>query len=124
MFEALVAAGVLLRSDCGGKGRCGKCAVQVTSGVDVAREHYWFVPGRLLEHPFMTRDFAGKVSCPLLVAHGGADSIIDVHHGRELARLFHADEYIEVPRVDHNDLLFVGSIATRYLRFLDEAIPP
>jgi pimeloyl-ACP methyl ester carboxylesterase len=59
----------------------------------------------------------------VLVAHGAADSIIDVHHGKELARLFRADEYIEVPRVDHNDLLLVGVIATRYLRFLDEAVP-
>lgn len=29
LMEALVAAGVLLRSDCGGRGRCGKCLVYV-----------------------------------------------------------------------------------------------
>lgn len=29
LMEALVAAGVLLRSDCGGRGRCGKCLVRV-----------------------------------------------------------------------------------------------
>jgi uncharacterized 2Fe-2S/4Fe-4S cluster protein (DUF4445 family) len=29
LMEALVAAGVLLRSDCGGRGRCGKCLVCV-----------------------------------------------------------------------------------------------
>ncbi|MCU0560373.1 MAG: ASKHA domain-containing protein [Desulfobacterales bacterium] len=28
LMEALVAAGVLLRSDCGGRGRCGKCLVR------------------------------------------------------------------------------------------------
>lgn len=95
-----------------------------TSVVDLAKDHYPFVPmGRLLEHRFMTRDFAKELSCPLLVAHGGADSIIDVRHGKELARIFHADEYIEVARVDHNDMLFVGAIAARYLRFLDGAIP-
>lgn len=95
-----------------------------TSAVDVAKRHYPFLPiGKILEHRFMTRDFVGRVSCPILVAHGSADSIIDVTHGKELARLFHADEYIEVPRIDHNDMLLVGVVATRYLRFLDGAVP-
>jgi len=95
-----------------------------TSVVDLAKEHFRWLPiGSLLEHRFMTRDFAKRVSCPLLVAHGAADSIIDVHHGKELARLFHADEYIEVARVDHNDMLLVGLIATRYLNFLEGAVP-
>jgi hypothetical protein len=96
-----------------------------TSIVDLAKEHYrWFPVGRMLEHRFLTRDFAGQLSCPVLVAHGAADSIIDVHHGKELARIFHADKYIEVPRIDHNDLLLVGLIATRYLDFLESAVPP
>jgi len=95
-----------------------------TSIIDLAKEHYpWLPVGRVLEHRFMTRDFAGRVSCPLLVAHGSADSIIDVHHGKEIARLFRADEYIEVPRIDHNDMLLVGTIATRYLGFLETAVP-
>lgn len=95
-----------------------------TSIVDLAKEHYPFLPVRsLLKHRFMSRDFVGQVSCPLLVAHGGADSIIDVHHGKELARLFKADEYIEVQRVDHNDMLLVGTIAARYIDFLERAVP-
>jgi len=95
-----------------------------TSIVDLAKEHYaWLPVGRMLEHRFMTRDFVGRVACPLLVAHGSADSIIDARHGRELARLFRADEYIEVPRIDHNDMLLVGAIAARYLRFLEGAVP-
>lgn len=95
-----------------------------TSAVDVAKEHYGWLPvGKFLEHRFMTRNFADQVSCPVLVAHGSADSIIDVHHGKELARLFHAKEYIEVPRIDHNDLLLVGNVAARYLRFLEGAVP-
>jgi hypothetical protein len=95
-----------------------------TSIVELAKEHYWFLPvGRLLEHRFMSRDYTKEISCPVLVAHGSADTLIDVHHGKELARLFHADEYIEVPRIDHGDILFVGRIAERYLRFLDGAVP-
>lgn len=95
-----------------------------TSIVDLAKEHYpWLPVGRVLEHRFMTRDLATEVSCPVLVAHGAADSTIDVHHGKQLARLFHADEYIEVPRMDHNDMLLVGLIASRYLEFLESAVP-
>jgi uncharacterized protein len=95
-----------------------------TSLVDLAREQFrWLPVGRILEHRFMTRDFAGQVSCPLLVAHGSADSIIDVSHGKELARLFRADEYIEAPRIDHNDLLLSGVFAARYMRFLEGAVP-
>jgi fermentation-respiration switch protein FrsA (DUF1100 family) len=95
-----------------------------TSVVDLARAHYPFLPvGKLLEHRFMSRDFAGKVACPVLVAHGSADSLIDVQHGKELARLFRAKEYVEVPRIDHNEVLFSGAAAARYLRFLDGAIP-
>ena len=31
LMEAMVASGLLLRSDCGGRGRCGKCLVRVSS---------------------------------------------------------------------------------------------
>lgn len=31
LLEAMVAAGLLLRADCGGRGRCGKCLVRVAS---------------------------------------------------------------------------------------------
>lgn len=94
-----------------------------TSAVDLAREHFGWLPvERVLEHRFMNRDFAKSLQCPILVLHGGADSIIDVSHGRELANLFEA-EYIEAPRIDHNDMLLVGSYADRYLRFLDAAVP-
>jgi len=96
-----------------------------TSAVDLAREQFGWLPvGVLLEHRFMTRDFAGRVECPVLVAHGSADSIINVSHGRELAKLFEADHYIEAPRTDHNDVLFDGVYADRYIQFLDASVPP
>lgn len=95
-----------------------------TSIVDLAKERFGWLPvGPFLEHRFVSRDFADRVSCPVMVAHGGADSLIDVRHGKELARLFRADEYIEPRGVDHNDMLLVGDAAARYLRFLEGAIP-
>ncbi|MBW2375448.1 MAG: hypothetical protein JRF55_05555 [Deltaproteobacteria bacterium] len=39
-----------------------------TSMVDLAKEHFrWLPVGRVLEHRFITRDFANRLSCPLLV---------------------------------------------------------
>ena len=105
---------------------CGALVLEstFTSIVELAKEHYPFLPvGWLLSHRFMTRDFARDVSSPIRVLQLGGDTLVDVHHGRELARLFHADEYIEVPRIDHGDVLFCGPTAERYLRFLDGAIP-
>lgn len=96
-----------------------------TSVIDLARQSFgWFPLGALLEHRFMTRDFASRVECPVLVAHGSADSIIDVSHGRKLAELFEADSYIEAPRIDHNDVLFDGVYANQYIEFLDASVPP
>jgi ferredoxin len=31
VFEALIDNGVIIRSDCGGKGRCGKCRVKIVN---------------------------------------------------------------------------------------------
>ena len=33
LLESMVSAGVLLRSDCGGRGRCGKCLVGVVGAL-------------------------------------------------------------------------------------------
>ena len=95
-----------------------------TSIADLANEQYRFIPvGRFLEHPFLTRDVAPRVSCPVLVAHGTHDSLIDVKHGKTLVRLFGTDEYIERPHIDHNEVLLQGEAADRYLGFLERAVP-
>lgn len=95
-----------------------------TSIADLANEQYRFIPvGRFIDHPFLTRDFAPQISCPVLVAHGTHDTLIDVKHGKELVRLFGTDNYIELPHVDHNDVLLKGQAADRYLAFLERAVP-
>ncbi|MEM7434481.1 MAG: alpha/beta hydrolase [Myxococcota bacterium] len=95
-----------------------------TSVPDLAREQFGVLPvGRLLKHRFVTRELVGTWDSPTLVAHGSADSIIPVSHGRQLAELFPATTYIEAPGVDHNDALFEGEYADRYVAFLDNAIP-
>ena len=98
------------------------------AGNQCGRQYIAFVTN----DPFIAVDLLGDTSMHayLMTREGElvnllspADSIIDVHHGKELARLFHAEQYIEVPRIDHNDMLLVGLIATRYLDFLEGAVP-
>ncbi len=94
-----------------------------TSIADLANEHYRLPVGRFLDDPFLSRDFAPRVTCPVLVAHGTHDSLIKVKHGKELARLFRTDDYIERPNIDHNEILFKGDAADQYLAFLERAVP-
>ena len=95
-----------------------------TSLLEVAKERFGFIaqPG-LLQHPFMSKDFAAEVKCPVLVLHGSGDHTIDVSHGRALAKIFEAEEYVEIPGNDHNDPLLVGPTLDTYMRFLDSAAP-
>lgn len=96
-----------------------------TSVLDLARESFGWLPlDTLLEHRFMTRDFASRITSPVLVAHGSGDSTINVSHGRKLAHLFETETYIEAPRIDHNDMLFDGLYLDRYMEFLDASVPP
>ena len=95
-----------------------------TSIADLAKEQFQGLPiGPFLEHPFLTRELAGSIDAPVLVAHGGADSLIDVKHGQALAALFSANPYIEAPGLDHNNVLFEGDYQDQYIAFLDKAVP-
>lgn len=96
-----------------------------TSIADLAQEQYLGLPfGRFLDHPFLTRDLVGSIHAPMLVAHGKADSLINVEHGRTLAKLFSADTYIEAPGLDHNEQLFEQGYLDQYIAFLEKAVPP
>jgi len=95
-----------------------------TSVVDLARAQFGWLPiGSLLEYRFGTADLADEVACPVFVAHGGADSLIDVSHGRTLAETFDAKQYLEAPGIDHNDVLFDGAYVDRYIAFLEASVP-
>lgn len=95
-----------------------------TSVADLAQQQFMGFPvGRFLEHPFLTRELVGSIRGPVLVAHGGADSLINVEHGRKLAKMFAADLYIEALGLDHNDQLFEGTYQDQYVGFLERAVP-
>lgn len=47
-----------------------------------------FIPmARLLKDPFPAKKWISAVKEPVFVAHGSADKVIPVHHGKELYQL-------------------------------------
>ena len=56
-----------------------------TSVVDVGRQVWWFLPLRLvMTDQYRTLDRIGSVKVPLLIVHGARDSLIPVHHARQV----------------------------------------
>jgi uncharacterized protein len=59
-----------------------------TAAVDIAAAVYPWVPVGLLMHDqFLTREHVRRIDEPLLIAHGTADRVIPVDHGRRLFQL-------------------------------------
>lgn len=95
-----------------------------TSILDVAQGRFYIYPaGVLLKHPFLTRDRAPKIHCPVLVLHADRDQTIPVEHGRALATMFERVQYVEVKGLGHGETLPLVDPGARaaYTAFLDAA---
>ncbi|MBT3220818.1 MAG: hypothetical protein HN348_17170, partial [Proteobacteria bacterium] len=69
-----------------------------TSLADVAAQRYPVPFARkFVKHPFNTRKYAATVTCPTLILHGTADTVIPVSHGQQLATMFADATYVEAP---------------------------
>jgi len=91
-----------------------------TSAVDIGQQAYPFLPVRLLmKDRYDNIQKIQQVSTPILMIHGGADSIVPVENGRAL---FNAvgdpKEWYEIPVAGHNDLPWIGG--KRYLARIEE----
>lgn len=74
--------------------------------VDVAAEHYGWLPvRRLIRDRFESLALAPGVACPSLVLHGSQDTLIDVQHGRDLAVVLPGARLVQVQGAGHNELL-------------------
>lgn len=60
-----------------------------------------------------------QVACPILLHHGGADKIVPISHGRNLAAAAAAIEFVELADGHHNTLrLTHPQVRTREIEFL------
>ncbi|MHC4911148.1 MAG: alpha/beta hydrolase, partial [Planctomycetota bacterium] len=69
----------------------------------------WFAlrygaPPFLVTSPFRTKSVLPLLTCPILLFHGTADSIIPVAHGRKLAKIQPAATLVEFDGATHNDM--------------------
>jgi len=82
-----------------------------TSVVDVGRQVWWFLPLRLvMTDQYRTIDRIGSVKVPLLIVHGARDSLIPVHHAREVYAAASEPKTLAIlRRGDHNDLFDHGA---------------
>lgn len=92
-----------------------------TSAARRGQEVFWFLPvGLLLLDRFDNRSRIAGIGAPLLIVHGLNDTVIPVHHGRELLALAAEPKRgIFLPGADHNDLLAHG-LADHVRAFLRE----
>lgn len=80
------------------------------SAVNVAAERYPYLPVHwVMQDQFPVNDWIAKVAEPVLIAHGTADTTIDVSNGKRLYELVpHKDELWIVPGKGHADLWAAG----------------
>ncbi len=90
-----------------------------TSAPDVAADHYWFLPVRMLARfDYNTRSYLENVDVPVLIIHSVDDEIIPVQHGEALyAVASDPKSYLEL-RGDHNQSFLLSE--PDYSRGLDD----
>jgi len=89
--------------------------------VDVAAETLPWAPVRLvLRNRFDSLDRASQISCPTLILHGTADTLIGVHHAHRLAAALTGSQLVKVAGAGHNDdLLTDGAAWQAFLALFD-----
>jgi hypothetical protein len=80
-----------------------------TSGVDMARRLYPFLPVRLITRiRYPVKEYASRLDCPVLVVHSRDDEIIPFEMGRSIyAAVKPRKSFLEI-RGDHNNGFFIS----------------
>ncbi len=98
-----------------------------TSGVEMARRILPFVPvSLLLRHRFDSLQKIAKISCPILIGHGGRDPVIPFAMGKKLAAATGGPvSTLWIDEAEHNDFFEVGGrrLDEAIRRFVEEHIP-
>jgi hypothetical protein len=74
------------------------------SMAELAREHYPWVPGTLLRYPLATHEALARIRGPVLLAHGGRDTLIPPAHSQRLHQVAPHASLLHLPEGGHNDL--------------------
>jgi len=92
-----------------------------SSGVDMARRLYPFLPARLLTRlRYPVAEYASRLACPVLVVHSRQDEIIPFEMGQAIhAAVTQRKAFLEL-RGDHNSGFFISR--QEYIAGLDEFI--
>ncbi|MGL4488962.1 MAG: alpha/beta hydrolase [Rhizobiaceae bacterium] len=83
-----------------------------SSVADVASERFWYLPVRaLIKNPIHSDQRIGKVTEPILMAHGKADGVIPIQFGQKLFDLANQPkQFVALDGVGHNDVLSQESV--------------
>ena len=86
------------------------------SMLDIAKLHYPWVPGALLRYPLRTDEVLPRVQSPVLLAHGGRDTLIPPGHSQALKALVPKAQLLLVPEAGHGDIhefqVFLDTLST------------
>jgi uncharacterized protein len=74
------------------------------SMTDMAREHFPFVPSRLLRYPLATCDYMAQLRTPALLIHGEKDALISLQHSERIAARAPQARLIRIGQAGHNDV--------------------
>lgn len=89
------------------EGRAPDLTVLVSPYVSIRQltsEFYPWVPGALLRYPLETAAHLPAIGGPVLLVHGEHDTLIGLHHARQLQQVVPAARLLVVPGAGHNDL--------------------
>lgn len=75
-----------------------------TSMSDLTREHYPWVPQRVLRYPLRTDALVQRIANRVLLIHGAQDPLIAPRHSEALQALVPGAMLLRVPGAGHNDL--------------------
>ena len=75
-----------------------------TSMLELAREHYPWVPSAVLRYPLRTDLALPRLRGPVLLVHGGRDSLIPPSNSERLKALAPQARLLRVPEAGHGDI--------------------
>ncbi len=96
----------------------------LSNAVDMAQEHYAFLPRFIVRLSMNNLERAARLNVPLLVFHGSEDVIAPPRMGRAVAEAGHARELVLIKGAGHNDTYDVGGeeYRNKLHRFLVETL--